>query len=58
MLIVNFSHPLTPEQIGEMAALAGAKVLDVREVEVQFDDARPFGPQAEALAARAGLSGA
>lgn len=57
MLIINFSHPLTSDQIAEIEGLAGMTVGDVRDVPVQFDDAQPFGPQAEALAAGAGVSG-
>lgn len=58
MLIVNFSHPLTPEQIAEIERLAGGAGGDVRDVAAQFDDAQSYGAQAEALAARAGVSGA
>ena len=56
ILIVNFSHPLTPEQISEIERLAGASAGDVRDVSAQFDEARTYGPQAEELAARAGVS--
>ena len=58
ILIVNFSHPLTPEQVAEIGRLAGMGAEDVRNVPAQFDDALPFGPQAEELTVRAGVASA
>jgi hypothetical protein len=58
MLIVNFSHPLAPDQIARIEILAGLLVEDIRDFLVDFDGALPLGPQAEALAGRASVSGA
>ncbi len=49
MLILNFSHPLTPDQLAQIAALAGQPVERVIELPVQFDNAQPFLPQLQAL---------
>lgn len=56
MLILNFSHPLTPDQIARVESLTGQKVERVIEVPVHFDHNAPFGPQVVELVDRAGLS--
>ncbi len=56
MLILNFSHPLTAEQIAQIEALTDAAVDEVRDIPTQFDVGQPFAPQAVALADRCGLS--
>jgi len=56
MLLLNFSHPLTPEQIAQIEALSGQPVDDLRAIPVQFDPDRPFAPQAEALVQSVALS--
>ncbi len=56
MLVLNFSHPLTAEQIAQIEGLTGAAVDEVRHIPTQFDVARPFTPQVVALADRCGLS--
>ena len=58
MLIVNFSHPLTPEQVSEIELKAGLTVRDVWHLPAKFEDDQSYGLQAEQLAARAGVSGA
>jgi len=50
MILLNFTHPLTQEQVKEIEAITGQAVAEVRHVPVQFDPQQPFGPQAEALA--------
>jgi len=49
MILLNFSHPLTPEQIEQAQALAGQPVVQVIDRPVQFDNDRPFIPQLLAL---------
>ncbi len=56
MIVLNFSHPLTPEQVAQLEALTGRTVERVIEVPAQFDLAAPFGPQVTELAERCGLS--
>lgn len=55
MIIVNFSHPLTSEQLSQLSALVGEEISVVREVSTQLDVRRPFGPQIIELVDRVGL---
>ncbi len=51
MILLNFTHPLTAEQIAQAQALAGHPIEEVIELRVQFDHQQPFLPQlAELLA--------
>jgi hypothetical protein len=56
MRIINFTHPLRPEQVVEIEKLTGQPVARVIEVPAQFDPARDFAPQVAALADACGLS--
>lgn len=56
MIVLNFSHPLTDDQLAQVAALTGQKVAEVRGEMPQFDHQAPFGEQVRALADRVGLS--
>ncbi len=56
MIVLNFSHPITPAQIAQLEALTGQRVKRVIEQMPQFDHARSFGEQARALADAVGLS--
>jgi len=56
MLLLNFSHPLTPDHLAQIEALAGQPVERVIAVPTQFDQAQPFAPQVAALADSAGLT--
>ncbi len=47
MLLLNFSHPLTPEQVSQIEKLTGQPVAETRQVPVQFDHQQPFAPQVE-----------
>jgi hypothetical protein len=53
MLLLNFSHPLTPMQTAQLEALTGAAVERVLAAPAQFDPALPFAPQLDALLAEA-----
>jgi len=54
MLVVNFSHPLTAEQKGQLEAQCGP--FDVQAVKCQFDISALFAPQVVAFADQVGLS--
>ncbi len=56
MILVNFSHPLTPAHLERVEALTGKKVERVVEARAQFDQGRPFIPQVRALADQMGLT--
>ncbi len=56
MLILNFTHPLTPEQVRQIETLTGETVAEVRQVPAQFDTEQPFAPQVIALVEACGLS--
>lgn len=55
MILLNFSHPLTPEHLAQVETLAGQKVERVIKVHSQIDAGLPLGPQITAMADRAGL---
>ena len=56
MLLLNFAHPLTPEQIAQCEGFTRQKVERVIPIHVQFDNDQPFLPQLEALVERIPLS--
>jgi len=56
MLLLNFSHPLTPDQLTEVARLAGQPIARVIDIPSQLDLQQPLAPQVVALADAAGLS--
>jgi len=47
MIILNFSHPLTPEQLMQVESLTGQAVQQVIDLTVQFDNDQPFLTQLE-----------
>jgi hypothetical protein len=49
MLLLNFSHPLTPEQLTQVETLTGQSIAQVVNLAVQFDADQPFLPQLAAL---------
>ncbi len=60
MILLNFSHPLTPAQLDQVQALLGNpdEALRVAELPVQFDVQQPFERQLHDLLARLPLSSA
>ena len=56
MILLNFSHPLTPEQQAQIEALAGQPVERILSAPAQFDEQQPFAPQLQALLASLPLS--
>ncbi len=49
MIVVNFSHPPTPQQCAEIERQVQAPVERVIEVRTHFDEEQPFASQVEAL---------
>ena len=56
MILLNFSHPLTPNHLGQIEALTGHKVERVIAVHSQIDPQQPLMPQVTDLVDQAGLS--
>jgi hypothetical protein len=56
MVLLNFSHPLTDEQLSQVEVLTGKHVERVIDVPVQVDHARPLVEQVRALVDAVGLS--
>lgn len=56
MLVLNFAHPLTPDQLQRIEALTGEKVDQAVDVPCQLDLQQPLAPQVSALADHAGLT--
>lgn len=56
MRVINFAHPLTPENLGEIEALTGRPVSEVLEVPSQIDPERPLEPQIESMLDGVGLT--
>ncbi len=57
LVVLNFSHPLTDEQLRQLEELTGRKVEHVIDIDAQIDVQRPMAPQVAAMADRAGLTG-
>lgn len=58
MFLLNFSHPISSEQILQVQALTGQTIEQVIDLPVQFDNGRPFLPQVAELAASIPLAAA
>jgi hypothetical protein len=56
MLILNFTHPLTPDQRAQIEALAYTTVEEVRTIPVQIDQAEPLEAQIITIVDASGLS--
>jgi len=56
MVILNCSHPLTPDHLQQVETLTGRKVERVIEIHSQIDPQQPLAPQVTAVADQAGLS--
>jgi len=55
MILLNFSHPFTEQQIARIVEIVGA-APEVRAIESQIDRERPLAVVAAELADRAGLT--
>jgi hypothetical protein len=56
MIILNFSHPLTPDQKKQIETLAEQSIEEVRDVATQFENAEAFAEQVSALIESVGLT--
>ncbi len=56
MILLNFAHPITPEQQAQIQALAGQPLERLINVPVQFDHQQPYLPQLQVLIAGLELS--
>ena len=56
MILLNFSHPLTPDHLAQVEFLSGQPITSVVNIPTQFDHAQPFPAQVEARADQAGLT--
>lgn len=56
MILLNFSHPLTPVHLAEIERQAQKPIERVIDVKTQFDHTRPFAEQARAIVDGIGLS--
>lgn len=56
MQIINFSHPLTSEQVAQIEGQLGGTIDGIRNVRVQFEVDQPFVPQVVALMDSLGIA--
>jgi hypothetical protein len=49
MILLNFSHPLTPEQTAKIEELTARKIEQFVPLAIQFDHSQPFLPQLRAV---------
>jgi hypothetical protein len=56
MILLNFAHPLTTEQLRHIEALLGQPIDRVIEIPSQVDPQQPLAPQVVAMADAAGLT--
>ena len=63
MLLLNFSHPITPEQLTSIHTITSQNNsstnsehhIDIRNIRAQFNVQQPFAPQIAALVDSCGL---
>jgi len=56
MILLNFSHPLTPDHLAQIETLGGGKVERVVEMPAQFDNGQGFAEQVGVLVDSVGLT--
>ncbi len=49
MILINFSHPLSTDQLDRLAKLVGQPIENVIALPTQFEQSEAFVPQVEAL---------
>jgi hypothetical protein len=49
MLVLNFSHPLTDNQVVQIEALTGQAITATLDISCQFDNTEPFEEQVRLL---------
>jgi hypothetical protein len=55
MILLNFGHPLTSEQLATVQTTTGQATIDVREIKTQFDHEQSFVVQVSELVASLNL---
>ncbi len=45
MHILNFAHPLTPEQLGQIEQLSGSSIENIQTLQMQIDQSNPLDKQ-------------
>lgn len=58
MIVVNFSHPLTPTHLSAIETLAREKIAKLIEVKTDFNEVQPYTEQLRALIEATGLTSA
>ena len=56
MQIINFSHPITAEQLTQVEMLIGLPVDEVLDIPTHFDSEQPIAPQVTTLVEGIGLT--
>ncbi|MBX3015613.1 MAG: hypothetical protein KF832_29090 [Caldilineaceae bacterium] len=56
MLLLNFSHPITPSQQSQIEALTGQIIGRTIDAMPHFGEQEPFGPQLQTLLAQLDLT--
>jgi hypothetical protein len=56
MVIVNFAHPFTDSQLGQLEALLDQQPATIHQVACHFDHTQPFTNQIASLVDEVGLS--
>lgn len=56
MILLNFSHPLTPAQQAQIEALTGQSIARIIDAMPHFEEQQPFPPQLQALVAQVALT--
>jgi hypothetical protein len=56
MIIINFTHSLTPEHLAQIETLAGSVVEKIRNIPVEINQEEPLEPQIVAVVDNLGLS--
>jgi len=56
MILLNYSHPLTPAQTAQLEALLGQPLASIRSLPSQVDASQPLAPQVAQMAESAGLT--
>lgn len=49
MILLNFAHPLTTDQLARIEELAGQSISDIREIPTHFEPDEPFAGQLATL---------
>lgn len=55
MILLNFGHPLAPDQLVAVQIATGQATIDVRDIKTQFDHERLFADQTKELVASLNL---